>query len=123
MPTGVVSLRTHRDSSGPGQAGRVSVAGAAVPALTYLKGVSMSTGVPTTDPEELRRFVADVLDLDVDSLTDDAHFVAELGMDSLKALEVTVALEKKFKIKITEDEVRDITNFGEVREMVASKLS
>jgi acyl carrier protein len=93
------------------------------PVLAYQKGVLMSTSVPTLDPEELRRFVADVLDLDLESLTDDAHFVAELGMDSLKALEVTVALEKKFKIKITEDEVRDITNFGEVRELIGAKLS
>jgi acyl carrier protein len=93
------------------------------PVLAYQKGVLMSTSVPTFDPEELRRFVADVLDLDLENLTDDAHFVAELGMDSLKALEVTVALEKKFKIKITEDEVRDITNFSEVRELIDAKLS
>lgn len=77
----------------------------------------------TVDPEELRRFVADVLDLDPEDLTDDAHFVAELGMDSLKALEVMVAMEKKYKVKITEDEVRDITNFGEVRDLLTAKIA
>jgi len=84
----------------------------------------MSMSLPqTVDPEELRRFVADVLDLDPEDLTDDAHFVAELGMDSLKALEVMVAMEKKYKVKITEDEVRDITNFGEVRDLLAAKTA
>ena len=84
----------------------------------------MSMSLPqTVDPEELRRFVADVLDLDPEDLTDDAHFVAELGMDSLKALEVMVAMEKKYKVKITEDEVRDITNFGEVRDLLAAKIA
>lgn len=77
----------------------------------------------TLDPEELRSFVADVLDLDPDVLTDDANFVSELGLDSLKALEVTVALERKYQIKISEDEVRDITSFGDVRDMVSTKLS
>jgi acyl carrier protein len=77
----------------------------------------------TLDPEELRTFVADVLDLDPDMLTDDAHFVAELGLDSLKALEVTVALENKYSIRISEDEIRDMTNFADVREMVAAKVA
>nr|WP_246507033.1 acyl carrier protein [Actinocrinis puniceicyclus] len=83
----------------------------------------MAAEVQTLDPEELRVFVADVLDLNVSDLTDDAHFVADLGMDSLKALEVMVALEKKYEIKITEDEVRDMTNFGDVRELVAAKIA
>jgi acyl carrier protein len=84
----------------------------------------MSMSLPQTfDPEELRRFVADVLDIDSEDLTDDAHFVAELGMDSLKALEVMVAMEKKYRVKITEDEVRDITNFGEVRELLTAKVA
>lgn len=83
----------------------------------------MSTNVgQVLDPEELRDFVADVLDLDTESVTDDAHFVAELGVDSLKALEVLVALERKYQIKISEDEVKDMTCFAEVRELVTDKL-
>jgi len=84
--------------------------------------MSMTVG-RTLDPEDLRQFVADVLDVDPESVTDDAHFVAELGVDSLKALEVLVALERKYQITISEDEVRDMTMFSEVREMVESKLA
>lgn len=82
----------------------------------------MTSSSQTLDPEELRVFVADVLDIDPVTLTDDAHFVAELGLDSLKALEVMIALEKKFDIKISEDEVRDMINFSEVTELVTSKI-
>lgn len=82
----------------------------------------MSASTQTLDPEDLRRFVADVLDVDAESVTDDAHFVAELGVDSLKALEVLVALERKYQIKISEDEVRDMTTFAEVRDLVQGKL-
>jgi acyl carrier protein len=82
----------------------------------------MTTSAKTLDPEELRGFVADVLDVDQESVTDDAHFVAELGVDSLKALEVLVALERKYQIKISEDEVRDMTTFAEVRDLVQGKL-
>jgi len=83
----------------------------------------MSTDVKTLDPEELRGFVADVLDLDLENVTDDAHFTAELGVDSLKALEVLVALERRYQIKISEDEVRDMTTFSEVRQLVEGKLA
>lgn len=83
----------------------------------------MTTGVPQTlNTEELRTFVADALDVDSGMVTDDANFVAELGADSLKALEVMVGLEKKYQIKITENEVRDMTTFAEVRDLVANKL-
>jgi acyl carrier protein len=83
----------------------------------------MTTGTSHTfDAEELRDFVANVLDVDSDMVTDDAHFVAELGADSLKALEVMVGLEKKYQIKINEEEVRDMTTFAEVRDLVAAKL-
>jgi acyl carrier protein len=77
----------------------------------------------TLDPEDLRRFVADVLDLDPAVVTDDAHFVADLGMDSLRALEVLVALERKYEIKISEEEVKDMTCFDDVRDLVKSKIS
>jgi acyl carrier protein len=80
-----------------------------------------TTGV--LDTEEMRRFVADVLDLDPAAVTDDAHFVADLGMDSLRALEVLVALEKQYDIKISEEEVKDMTCFEDVRELVTSKVS
>lgn len=82
----------------------------------------MSTNVQVNS-EELREFVADVLDIDTESLTDDAHFVAELGVDSLKALEVLVALERRYQIKISEEEVKDITCFAEVRDLVSDKLA
>jgi acyl carrier protein len=82
----------------------------------------MPANTQTLDPEDLRQFVADVLDVDPENVTDDAHFVAELGVDSLKALEVLVALERKYQIKISEDEVRDMTTFAEVRDLVQGKL-
>lgn len=75
------------------------------------------------DAEELREFVADILDVDTEDLTDDAHMAAELGVDSLKALEVMVGLERKYQIKISEEEVKDITTFEEIRDLVSEKTA
>lgn len=77
----------------------------------------------TLDPEELREVVAGVLDLDVNVVTDDADFVKDLNVDSLMALEVMVALEKKYKIVLNEDELKNISSFAQVRQLVAVKVA
>ncbi|MFL6130929.1 MAG: acyl carrier protein [Mycobacteriales bacterium] len=84
----------------------------------------MSTSpVETLDTEELRGLVAGVLDLDTSAVTDSADFVKDLNVDSLMALEVMVALEKKYKIALDEDELKNISSFGQVRDLVTAKLA
>ncbi len=51
---------------------------------------------------ELRRTIADILDVPVETITDTAKFVDDLGVDSLMALEIMVVLEKKDAIKIAD---------------------
>lgn len=71
--------------------------------------------------DELRSVVADVLDIDEEEITEDANFVTDLGVDSLMALEVMVALEKKYKIKLSEQELRQITCLRNVYELLKAK--
>lgn len=74
-----------------------------------------------TTLEELRQIVANVLDVEEQAVTDDARFVEDLGVDSLMALEVMVALEKKFRIKLAEKELTQITCLRNVYELVTAK--
>lgn len=77
----------------------------------------------TVNTEELRDLVAGVLDVDSSAVTDDADFVKDLNVDSLMALEVMVALEKKYKIELDEEELKNISSFAQVRELVSSKVA
>jgi acyl carrier protein len=72
--------------------------------------------------DTLRDLLADVLDLDRTSISDDARFVEDLGMDSLMALEIMVALEKHHKVKLNEDDLHKITNLRDVQSLLAEKL-
>lgn len=83
----------------------------------------MSTNVQELDLAELRSTIADVLDLDEDEITPDAHFVEDLGVDSLMALEVMVVLEKKYQVKISEDELKSITCLRNVHDLLVAKKS
>ena len=82
----------------------------------------MADTAAALDLEELRAFVADVLDVEEEDVTDDADFVEELGVDSLMALEVMVVLEKKYSVKLQEQEMKKITCLSKVHDLLASKL-
>ncbi|MBX7553611.1 acyl carrier protein [Streptomyces sp. tea 10] len=73
------------------------------------------------DKEELRTLVAEVLDVDVVAITDEARFVDDLEVDSLMALEVVVVLEKKYGIKLPESDLKQIVNLRSAYELLLSK--
>jgi acyl carrier protein len=81
-----------------------------------------TTTAPVLDKEQLRDLVADVLDLDVAEVTDDAHFTEDLDVDSLMALEITVRLEKEYGVKLAEPELASITSLRGTYELLDRKL-
>ncbi|MFC8231514.1 acyl carrier protein [Streptomyces sp. NPDC056661] len=83
--------------------------------------MSENTAV-AVDTEELRSLVADALELPVEEVTDEAHFVEDLQVDSLMALEIVVNLEKKYGIKVAESDFKQVSNLLQVRALVDSKL-
>ncbi|MBL3669475.1 acyl carrier protein [Streptomyces sp. M2CJ-2] len=74
------------------------------------------------DKEELRATVAQVLDVEVSEVTDDANFVEDIEVDSLMALEVVVVLEKKYGVRLSETELRRITCLQNAYDLLLGKL-
>lgn len=72
--------------------------------------------------EALRQLMADVLDIDAGTIGDDARFIEDLGMDSLMALEIMVALEKKYGVKLKQDDLPKIKNLMDVQALVVEKV-
>ncbi|MFE3851882.1 acyl carrier protein [Streptomyces griseorubiginosus] len=83
---------------------------------------SDATATHTLDKEELRVLVAEILDLDAAEVTDEAHFVDDLDVDSLMALEITVRLEREYAVKMAESELVAITSLQGTYELLDSKL-
>ena len=59
---------------------------------------------------EVKKLIAEVTEREPEEITDTALFADELGVDSLMAMEVMVAVDKKYKINIPEDEFAKIKN-------------
>lgn len=66
--------------------------------------------------DEIRKMVAEIIEVPVEKLTLDADFFKDLGVDSLKAIEVVAAFEKKYKIIIPEQDIPNIRNLKQIVE-------
>ena len=73
----------------------------------------------TTDnlEKEIRSIVATILEMDEKKITPEANFMEDLGMDSMMALEILASIEKKYKIKIPEENLSKVTNLNNAVEI------
>lgn len=68
--------------------------------------------------ERLTSAIADVLDIDQDSITVDSKFVEDLGADSLDVLEIVMGIEDEFGIKIPTESTKEIVTVGDAFEAI-----
>ena len=72
---------------------------------------------------KMRDLLVDELGLDADKITDEATFEEDLEVDSLGVVELLMALEDEFGVKIPDEEAENITAVGEAIDLVVAKLS
>ena len=72
--------------------------------------------------QEIIAIISDVSGFEPDEITPETHFFQDLGIDSIKAIEITVAFEKKFKISVRDEDVPNITTVKHAVELVNKLL-
>lgn len=55
--------------------------------------------------QRIKEIMCDCFDLEMEQLTDDAHLVDDLGVDSISVVEMIVDIEDEFGVEIHTDEV------------------
>ncbi len=70
--------------------------------------------------DELRQIITEVTE--VEDIPEDTPF-ADLGIDSMMAIEIVADVEKDYEITIGEDELSELTNLKAVYDKVKEKLS
>ena len=68
------------------------------------------------------RHLADACDVRKDEVTDKAHFVQDLGAESIDSIELIVAFEAEFDIEIPPEEGERIQTVGEAVKYIENKL-
>ena len=72
--------------------------------------------------KDIRELIAEILETDPSEIQGSAHFVKDLGMDSMMALEILAAIEKKYRIAIPEDTLPKFTSLSQTTKIVTGIL-
>lgn len=70
---------------------------------------------------KVKSVVAEKLNVGEDQVTSEAKFVEDLGADSLDQVELIMALEDEFDLKIPEDEAEQLTTVGSAVAYIVGK--
>jgi acyl carrier protein len=66
--------------------------------------------------------IAEDMEIDKAKITDEAHFITDMGLDSMALLEVLATMEKKFGVTIPETEFPNIVTINRCAETVQKYL-
>jgi len=82
----------------------------------------MSKDIPDNLEQDIRQLIANVIGRTPEELKPEANFWNDLGVDSIKAIEITVAIEKQYKIAIRDEQIPKITTVGQAISVVKEAL-
>lgn len=71
---------------------------------------------------EVKKLVAEITERTPEEISDSALFIEDLGIDSLMAIEMLVAMDKKYKIHIPEEEFGNIKNVNDAVAVVLKHM-
>ena len=72
--------------------------------------------------KEIVKIISDVSGFDPEEIKPETNLQNELEIDSIKAIEITVAIEKKYKISVRDEDVPNITTLMNAVELVNKLL-
>ncbi len=67
--------------------------------------------------QQVLELIADILEMEPGKIEPNAQLVEDLGMDSMMALEILATIEKKFRIKLPEEDLPKITSVNRAIEL------
>ena len=72
--------------------------------------------------KEIISILSEVSGVDVQEIKPDTDLAKDLEIDSIKAIEITVAIEKKFKISVRDEDVPKIMTLRQAVDLVSQLL-
>ena len=68
--------------------------------------------------EKIQAIIAEVLNIDADSITEDTTFVDDLGADSLDIFQIIMGIEEEYDIELDNESVEQIQTVGDAVEAI-----
>jgi len=71
----------------------------------------------------IKEIVADIAGMETEEIGLNMNLNKDLDIDSIKAIEITVAIEKKFKVSVRDEDVPKITTIQQAVDLVVRLLA
>jgi acyl carrier protein len=84
-------------------------------------GKEVGKSMATVD-ERVKKIIAEQLGVEEEEVTSEAHFVEDLGADSLDTVELVMALEEEFEIEIPDEDAEKILTVGKALDYIKEKV-
>lgn len=72
--------------------------------------------------EKVKKIIAEQLGVDESEITNESHFIDDLGADSLDTVELVMALEEEFGIEIPDEDAEKIQTVGDVQKYIEEHM-
>ena len=83
-------------------------------------GKEVGKSMATVD-ERVKKIIAEQLGVEEEEVTLEAHFVEDLGADSLDTVELVMALAEEFEIEIPDEDAEKILTVGKALDYIKEK--
>jgi acyl carrier protein len=70
----------------------------------------------------LKEVLVDKLKVESDTITDDANLFEDLGLDSIDLMTVVMAVEEKFNIEVSDEELEDVSTLAQAADILSTKV-
>ncbi|MBQ7165034.1 MAG: acyl carrier protein [Clostridia bacterium] len=72
--------------------------------------------------EKIQELLAQQLNIDKNTITENSEIIKDLGADSLDIVEMLMGLEDQFGIEVSEDEAVNLKTVGDIVKVIDSKI-
>lgn len=71
--------------------------------------------------DAVKEIIASELGVEIGKVTEDAHFVDDLGADSLDTVELVMAFEEEFGLEIPDEDAEEMQTVGDAIDYLSEK--
>ena len=71
---------------------------------------------------KVKKIISEQLGVDEGEVTNESHFIDDLGADSLDTVELVMALEEEFETEIPDEAAEKITNVQQAVDYISANL-
>jgi len=70
----------------------------------------------------LKEVLVDKLKVEADTITEDANLFEDLGLDSIDLMTVVMAVEERFSIEVSDEELEEVSTLGQAADILSTKV-